>query len=305
MQFVPSGGQPTEVTDGTSAVPHTISYATGKTIHVGQSVLDVGHPIRAYVQTDLGYAFTSTDRDVYTFIDGTAERVGSLGHAVDMEPNRTGRGRPARRLGRRAGRRHGARRRVGRGLAHGRRGDRGRARCAPGHGARRHYCVLRRRPRRRDLGLRDRRGDGRGAEQRPGSWMPRPTSCSRRNPGTTATVRSCLLWDRCRYHSTTSATFPLTAATSPRSTTTGRSCVMPTPAPNYPSSPAHDWALGYQWLDDDTFRHDGLSMENDSGSGYGRPSLLTCSAVTRWPAEPPSPRYRTTSGSSSCRSGLR
>ncbi len=84
MQFVPSGGQTTQVTDGSDAVPYTISYATGETIHVGESELDVGRPIRAYVQTDAGYVFTSTDNAVYTFVDGTAERVGSLGR-VDKD----------------------------------------------------------------------------------------------------------------------------------------------------------------------------------------------------------------------------
>ncbi len=83
-QFIPSGGRSTQVTDGSDAVPYAISYASGETIHVGESELDVGHPIRAYVQTDAGYVFTSTDRAVYTFVDGTAERVGSLGR-VDKD----------------------------------------------------------------------------------------------------------------------------------------------------------------------------------------------------------------------------
>ena len=55
---------------------HEPSYAVDQTIHIDGDTFDVGHRVRALVQTDRGVVFTDPDGDVYA-ADGEAEdRIG-------------------------------------------------------------------------------------------------------------------------------------------------------------------------------------------------------------------------------------
>ncbi len=86
VRLVDPGDPEGQVADGTTLRPHPLSYATGSRIHVGDTDLDAGRPIRAYVETDAGYVFSSTDLGVYTLIDGETARVGTLTEPVADTP---------------------------------------------------------------------------------------------------------------------------------------------------------------------------------------------------------------------------
>ena len=277
MQFVPSGGGTTQVTDGSDAVPYAISYASGETIHVGESELDVGHSIRAYVQTDAGYVFTSTDRTVYTFVDGTAERVGSIGRAVDMDQTEL--------------------------VADGPRV----AWVDEQDGA----TVL-------DVGSGD--VSHTAVEEIAEEHAAPLVTALDGTTAYFVDARGVVVWDSTTGAVTVRGStarvvdaesgllFTKEAGDDGDGAIVSPSGSVPVPLDDFgnlspdgryltteyhdegflrdahtgaelPFDPAHDWALGYQWLDDDTFATMAFD-ENDSGSGYGRPSLLTCSAVT-------------------------
>ena len=69
--------------DGASVVAHPapaardVTWAKGSVIHDGGRAIDVGHEVRAYVETSVGYVVADTDGHVWSVLDGRVEQVGT------------------------------------------------------------------------------------------------------------------------------------------------------------------------------------------------------------------------------------
>ncbi|WP_121252767.1 hypothetical protein [Nocardioides ferulae] len=62
----------------------SVSYARGTVIHAGSDTLEVGHPVRAYVRTSIGYVVADPDGTVWSVTSAGTTRVGS----TDPDPDR-------------------------------------------------------------------------------------------------------------------------------------------------------------------------------------------------------------------------
>ena len=68
----------TVVADGPAPLTG-ITWASDGALHTPEgAAYDVGHPIAAYVRTTEGYAFTDGEGSVFSFIDGTVRRIGTI-----------------------------------------------------------------------------------------------------------------------------------------------------------------------------------------------------------------------------------
>jgi hypothetical protein len=56
-----------------------VSWAAGTTIHVGDDLIEVGHPVRAYVRTSIGFVTLDRDNNVYSV---TSRGVTQIGQAA-------------------------------------------------------------------------------------------------------------------------------------------------------------------------------------------------------------------------------
>ena len=237
----------------------------------------MGNQIHAYVQTDIGLRLHLHGRDVYTFVDGAAERVGPDGRRKDQRElvadgprvagstSRTG----VTMLD------------VGSGEARTRHVEEigGRGRCARVTALDGDLRTCRR-PRCGDLGLRDGRGDGAGHRLSPGGGCRGGPPVSRRERGMTA--QGAIV--------SPSGSVPVPLDDFGNLSPDGSYVTaeyydegflrMPTPAPN--AALEHGARLGRSatsgWMTTHSPRWPSTRTTPDSG--YGRPSLLTCSAVT-------------------------
>ncbi|UPK73910.1 hypothetical protein MU582_15910 [Nocardioidaceae bacterium SCSIO 66511] len=73
------GANPPEYSHQDAFAERKVTYAAGSTIHYGDTTIDVGKDIEAFVQTDDGFVFTDSEGTAY-FADGSA--VGTLDHGV-------------------------------------------------------------------------------------------------------------------------------------------------------------------------------------------------------------------------------
>ena len=162
MQVVPSGGGSTQVTDGSDAVPYAISYASRRD-HPRRRVRARRGPPDPRLRADR--------RGLRLHLHGPVPSTPSSTARPSAWVPSAGSTRTRRNWSRTAREWPGSTSRTAsrcstsgpvRSRTRPSREYRGDGRCAPGHGARRHHGVLRRRPRCGGLGLRDRRGDGPG-----------------------------------------------------------------------------------------------------------------------------------------------
>ena len=63
-------------------VAHTPSYAVGSEVTVDGTTFDVGHPVRAYVQTDVGVVFSDADGTVWAANGADVTEVGTINAEV-------------------------------------------------------------------------------------------------------------------------------------------------------------------------------------------------------------------------------
>lgn len=75
------GADQVRVADTGSLATDTYSWARGSVLHTGTSQVDVGHPIKAYVRTALGYVFTDGEGAVYAVDDSGVRHVGATSTA--------------------------------------------------------------------------------------------------------------------------------------------------------------------------------------------------------------------------------
>jgi len=55
-----------------------LTWSSGSVIHAGTKTVDVGHPIRAFVETGDGYVFSDPDGNIWSWTGSAAEKVGSI-----------------------------------------------------------------------------------------------------------------------------------------------------------------------------------------------------------------------------------
>lgn len=69
-------GGPTVASDPLPAA--AVTWASGTTFRTVDGAIDVGHPVVAYVRTEAGYVFTDGEGAVWSFVDGSTTRVGTI-----------------------------------------------------------------------------------------------------------------------------------------------------------------------------------------------------------------------------------
>jgi len=63
---------------GDPASTARVTWAEGSVLHWPGGSTDLGHPVRAYLPTEVGYVFTDGDGAVWSAVDGVVDRVGGI-----------------------------------------------------------------------------------------------------------------------------------------------------------------------------------------------------------------------------------
>lgn len=67
------------VVDLPDGAPAGLTYVVGDTLHTATASYDLGHEVRAYVRTSVGYAVLTPGGEVYSYVDGEVRRIGDAG----------------------------------------------------------------------------------------------------------------------------------------------------------------------------------------------------------------------------------
>lgn len=74
-----SGTDNSQVADHTGTLPvDVLTWSWDDAFHTAEATYPVGHPIKAYVRTSAGYAFTDGEGKVFSFVDGEVAEIGSI-----------------------------------------------------------------------------------------------------------------------------------------------------------------------------------------------------------------------------------
>jgi hypothetical protein len=75
------GDDPGSTVAGDPAPVDAVTWTVGQTLHTADGqTFDVGHDVTAFVRTSVGYAFLDDNDEVFSFIDGKVEDVGTVSH---------------------------------------------------------------------------------------------------------------------------------------------------------------------------------------------------------------------------------
>ena len=75
------GDDPRSAIAGDPAPLDAVTWTLGQTLHTADGqTFDVGHDVKAFVRTSVGYAFVDANDEVFSFINGEVEDVGTVSH---------------------------------------------------------------------------------------------------------------------------------------------------------------------------------------------------------------------------------
>lgn len=73
--LVAGRGDDDRVVDLPNSAPAGITWVVGDTLHTTTASYDLGHRVRAFVRTDVGYAVLTPDGEIYSYVDGDVRRI--------------------------------------------------------------------------------------------------------------------------------------------------------------------------------------------------------------------------------------